>query len=323
MAADLLLTPKAAELRYGLPEIESVFDRPAILQAVRQALIDHSNGRFVNARPTHLTFPNGDCHIKSGHMVDGDIITIKIATGFYSNEEIGLPNANGLVFVLDQHTGIPLALFEDAGWLTAWRTVAASVLAVQARKMAEPLHVGVVGAGLQAELAVQWLSETLEPASLRIWARSMEKAQGVAHRAGAGIQVEPSLPALCEACNVIVTATPSEKPLVMSEWVRPGTHIVALGADNPGKIEIDPELFGRAAAIVTDDHDQCVHHGDFGAAIRAGVVAADADIPLGCVLSGELSICRDDNAISIIDLTGLAAQDDATARLFLQRLRPA
>ena len=306
--------------RYGLRQLEAVFDRPSILKAVEQAFVDQAGGRCRSATPTHLTFPEGDCHIKCGYIVGGDSFTIKIVTGFYANEKRGLPNGSGLVLVLDQRSGLPRVLFDDGGWLTAWRTVAACVIAVQIGHVAPPLHVGIVGSGQQAELAARWLAATIAPASLRVWARSPEKAQSLASRVGGGTRAEADLPTLCLGSNVIVTATPSRVPLIRSDWVRPGTHVVALGADNPGKVEIDPALFSRATTIVTDDHGQCLHHGDFGAAVRAGAVAETADVSIGDLLRGSSAVRRHAQAISIVDLTGLGAQDDAIARLFLQRL---
>jgi ornithine cyclodeaminase len=318
--AQSTLAPAPDMRRYGLREIEAVFDRPAILGAVEQAFLDEEAGRCMSVRPTHLSFPDGDCHIKCGYMVAGESITIKIATGFYTNESRGLPNGSGLVLVLDQHTGLPRALLDDAGWLTAWRTVAATVIAVKVGRMAPPLRVGIVGGGLQAELAARWLAATIAPASQQIWARSPEKAQKLALKVGGGTRAERDLATLCLTSNVIVTATPSRIPLIKSDWVCPGTHVVALGADNPGKVEIDPALFSRATAIMTDNHSQCLDHGDFGAAVRAGAVAENADISLGRVLREGEAAQRHAQAITIVDLTGLAAQDDAIARLFLQRL---
>src|SRR5262249_39335612 len=148
---------------------------------------------FVNARPVHLTFVGGDCHIKSGYTIGGGTITIKVATGFYANPQIGLPSANGFVCVLDQNTGFPLAILEDSGWLTAWRTVAASVIAVQLRVMPGPRHVAIVGAGQQAELAAEWLAATVQPTSLRVWARAAVKSEELARRVGAGCRAEHDL----------------------------------------------------------------------------------------------------------------------------------
>ncbi|MCH7944328.1 MAG: ornithine cyclodeaminase, partial [Proteobacteria bacterium] len=96
-------------------------------------------------------------------------------------------------------------------------------------------------------------------------------------------------------------------------------HIVAMGADNPGKQELEAALFPRAAVIMVDDHGQCVHHGDLGHAVRGGLVGDDADIDLGAVLAGDKPGRLSDDDITIVDLTGIAAEDMAVAGLVWSR----
>jgi ornithine cyclodeaminase len=126
---------------------------------------------------------------------------------------------------------------------------------------------------------------------------------------------------LLRACNVIVTATPSKAPLFAADLVRPGTHLVGVGADSPGKQELPGELFARAAHILTDDHAQCLDHGDFGNAVRAGFVEQDADLMLGHLLSQSVQRVRNPAGITVVDLTGIAAEDIAIAELFSGMLK--
>lgn len=308
-------------MRVTLAMLEQVFDTSAIMMAVREALISHAAGQFVLPPPTHLMFAHGDCHVKSGFVRGGDTFTVKIATGFHDNRRFGLPNASGLVILCSQRTGMPLAIIEDRGFLTAWRTVAATVAAAQAGAPRGPLRVGIIGTGLQAELAAAWLPAFLDVAELRIWGRAPDRAAAMAHRlGGGGLCAEVSLAGLAGWANLLVTTTSSTAPLLMADDIRPGTHIVALGADAPGKVEIDPALVARCATIMTDDHDQCLDHGDFGSAVRSGHVASNRDVALGSVLAGDKLGRPDELAITLADLTGLAAQDDAIARLFHDRL---
>ncbi|GAB7551236.1 ornithine cyclodeaminase [Novosphingobium sp. 11B] len=300
-----------------LKELESVFDRRAIIHAIETGLIAHSRGEYWQSSPIHLTFEAGDCHVKSGFVPGGDTFLIKVATGFYGNASLGLANTGGLMLAMSQRTGNILALLCDEGMLTAWRTAAAVVLAARAALPVGVVHLGIVGAGLQAQLAAQWLKEEIAVTSTRIWNRSPENARALANRVGAC-----AIDCIEEIgnCNLIVTVTPSTVPLVRQEWVMPGTHIVALGADTPGKVELDPTLFACAGAILTDDHGQCLEHGDFGAAVRSGVVSEAADRNLGEVLASGVSARTKPEEITIADLTGLSVQDHAIASLFLDRI---
>lgn len=310
---------RAALERHLVPE--------AVLAVVRQALVDHAAGRYSLPAPTHLTFPGGDCHIKSGFLNGGENFTIKMATGFYGNPHKGLPSANGLLLLCSQETGFPLALFEDEGCLTAWRTTAAAILGVQIGAPSGPMRVGIVGSGQQAELAAQWLPLFSNVESIGIWGRSGERARALASRLNATppITAHDELAALCRWANILITTTPSSEPLIHADWIQPGTHIVALGADNPGKVELDPALVARCTLIATDDHDQCLDHGDFGHAVRAGLVRPDADRPLGEMLtaSAHARDAIEPDGVSMVDLTGLAAQDDAIASFFYHVLNSA
>ena len=96
--------------------------------------------------------------------------------------------------------------------------------------------------------------------------------------------------------------------------------MVAIGADSPGKQELDPKIFARAARIATDDHNQCVDHGDFGNAVRSGTVSEDADVCFGDILSGKVAGRTSAEDITIVDLTGIPALDIAIATLFCDRL---
>ena len=131
--------------------------------------------------------------------------------------------------------------------------------------------------------------------------------------------IAPNIANLMKNCNLVITTTPSNAALILANDVQPGTHIVAMGTDNPGKQELDAALFPRAAVIMVDDHDQCVHHGDLGHAVRSGLVPEDVDISLGAVLAGEKPGRKSDNDITIVDLTGIAAEDMAVAALVWSR----
>ena len=314
-------------LRVNLAMLEKHLSPDRVVAVVRQALIDHAAGRYSLPAPTHLTFAGGDCHVKSGFLRGGETFTIKMATGFYDNPRKGLPSANGLLLLCSQETGFPLALFEDEGYLTAWRTTAAAVLGAQLASPLRPMRVGIVGSGLQAELAAQWLPQFTDVEGIGLWGRNSDRARALAARLDGGMSVagHDDLAALCNWANVLITTTPSSRPLIRDEWVRPGTHIVALGADNPGKVELDPTLVGRCGFIATDDHEQCLDHGDFGHAVRAGIVRADADRSLGEMLADPVAARTsiDPGAITMVDLTGLAAQDDAIASFFYDVLNSA
>ncbi len=305
----------------GLDALRQHLDRRRVIDAVRDALILQAQGRVQSPMPGQLTFqaPPGDCHIKYGHAHGAPTFTVKVATGFYDNPNRGLPTNHGLVIVWDAHTGAPRRLFDDGGWLTAWRTAAAAAIAAAAASPNTPARVGIIGTGLQARLALDWLPETLSAPTFAVWGRTRAKAERIAQTCTSAtrpVRAVPRIEDLLADCNVVITATPSQTALFEAADIRPGTHVVALGADGPGKQELPPEAFQRASLILTDDSDQCVDHSDFGLAIRAGAVQRGQDVMLGHVLAGRVAVDRKPDDITIADLTGIEAEDMAIADLF-------
>jgi ornithine cyclodeaminase len=310
---------------HHIDAIRQVISVEDVKEAVRNALIAHGDGAIVCPPPGQLLFdnPRGDCHIKYGSMKDCDAFVVKVATGFYENPTLGLPVNNGMVLLFSAKTGALVAIFNDEGWLTSWRTAAAGALAAKAGCPSTGKRLGIIGTGHQAELQAVWASAALGRVGVTIWGRSPDRATQLALRLqDQGIQADTSVTVehLLRRCNVVISCTSSAAPLVLAEHVQAGTHIVSIGADSSGKAELDPALFNRATAIATDDHDHCLENGDFGRAVRAGFVAPDADMHVGKVFDGTSPLRLSDSDITIATLTGVAAQDLAVATLVWKRL---
>jgi ornithine cyclodeaminase len=307
-----------------LETIQASLTEAEILDAVKGALMAQARGEVNSPPPGMLALsdPEGECHIKYGHLDGSDTFVIKIACGFYENPKMGLSASSGMMLVFDARTGVPVCVLDDKGWLTNARTAAAGALAARAGAPSGVSSVGIVGSGEQAELQAKWTCRLLGIKAVTVFGRTASHVQDYAERMtrdGFSVTVAPDIPGLMRVCNLVITTTPSKAALIMADDVRPGTHIVAMGTDNPGKQELDAALFARAAVIMVDDHDQCVHHGDLGHAVRGGLVAEDADIALGAVLAGEKPGRISEDDITIVDLTGIAAEDMAVAGLVWSR----
>jgi ornithine cyclodeaminase len=269
-----------------------------------------------------LENPDGECHIKYGHLEGSDMFVIKIACGFFDNPKMGLSASSGMMLVFDAKTGVPVCILDDKGWLTNVRTAAAGALAAQAGARADVSRVGIIGTGEQAELQAKWTCKLLGINAVSVYGRTAAHVKAYVERMaqdGYAVTIAPDVASLMKNCNLVITTTPSTAALIMADDVQPGTHIVAMGCDNPGKQELDAALFPLAAVIMVDDHDQCVHHGDLGHAVRSGLLPEDADIALGSVLSGEKPGRIADDDITIADITGIAAEDMAVAALVWNR----
>lgn len=293
--------------------------------AVRDAYVAITDGRGNVPPVGHIAFPatNGDCHIKYGHIAGDPIFAVKIAAGFYDNPAKGLPSSTGIILAISAETGEVRAILNDEGYLTDLRTGIGGAVATLALARADAGNVLIVGTGIQARYQSRALAALAgRPLSFRIWGRSPEKTAAiVAELARDGLDAAPAadLEAACRAADIIVTTTPSTEPLVRSDWVRPGTHITAMGADGPGKQELETALVARADIRASDMKTQSLGHGEFSHACLAGLIGRDDCIELGAVLAGTTAGRRAAEDITIADLTGVATQDIAMARTVLER----
>jgi len=310
-----------------LDRLKSVFDKETIIDKVKEAYISHAEGKVNSPAPGQLLFDGrkGDCHIKFGHVIEAPYFAIKIASGHYDNPKIGLPVNSGLVIVMSAKTGRPVTILADEGWITSWRTAAAGCLAARSMLPSNLDAVGMIGSGHQAGLQLEWVSPFLDTKKVIVWNVDKFKAEAEVfvselNQKGFDARFADNSQELTEKCRLIYTTTPSTQALFDSSHIKPGTHIVALGADSPGKQELDTEVFGRASKIATDDHKQCLDHGDFGNAVRAGKVSENGDVKFGDILSGKIQGRTSDEEITIVDLTGIPALDIAMATLFCERL---
>lgn len=301
-----------------LARIKPLLDHKSeIIDAITKAFISHAKGDVTLPDPVQLMFHGadnilrGDCHVKTAYASQFPYFCIKTATGFYDNRSLNLPVNNGLVLLFSTRTGAPLALLMDEGHLTSARTAAAGAIAARLRPHTSQRRLGIIGTGHQAELQAHWIAHTVPVSALTLYGRRRERAEELCDRlraSGLPATVADTPSQVCAQSDTIVTATPATSPILLDKDIRPGHHIIALGADSPGKIELDPNILARAGAIITDDIAQCVHHGELGHAVRAGLVTEKTAIPLGQVLSiPDWALPQD--AISIVDLTGLGAQD--------------
>ncbi|MHC6225287.1 ornithine cyclodeaminase family protein [Pseudomonas sp. X10] len=308
--------------RYNREQIERAVDVEQAVQLLEAGFIAFSRGQ-VQVPPVQafdFAQANGDCCIKSAYVSGDDCFTVKISTGFYSNPDKGLPSNDGLVLVLSAQTGQPLALLEDQGWLTCLRTALAGRIVASRLAPAQVQAIGILGTGMQARMQLEHLLPVTACRQVVVWGRrpaELDRYRAFAERLGYRVETTLDAEEVAHRANLIVSTTPSRQPLLRSEWIRPGTHITAVGADAPGKQELDATLLARADRVVVDAIDQCSRYGESAHALAAGLIEKDRLLELGRLLAGEVEGRRDDRQITIADLTGVAVQDAQIARCVL------
>ena len=269
----------------------------------------------------------GEVDVKTAYVPGLDGFAIKVSPGFFDNPLLGLPSLNGLMILLSTRTGLVDALLLDNGYLTDVRTAAAG--AVAARHLARPdsAVAAILGAGMQARLQLEALTLVRPIREARIWARDAAKAAATARdlttRLGFSVTAVEDPAAAVRGADIVVTTTPAERPILMADWLQPGQHITAMGADSEHKNEIDPAAFARVT-YVADRLSQTRRLGELHHAIAAGIVSADKSFAeLGEVIAGTATGRTRPDEITLADLTGTGVQDTAIANLALARARDA
>jgi ornithine cyclodeaminase len=302
-------------------EIERAVVATEVITALEGGFVAYSQGAVTTPPVGYLQFddPPGDLHIKYGHRRGDELFVIKIASSFHDNPKMGLSSGNGMMIVLSARTGEPVATLLDEACLTDLRTAAAGAVAAKYLAPRTVESIGIIGGGVQSRLQLELLRHVTACRRAMIWARNPAQAQ--AYRvAGFEIAVASSVAELARRCNLIVTTTASRTALLHAADIRPGTHITAVGADAPGKQELDPEIFRRAQVRVVDSRSQCFDHGDAVHALQAGSVAASEFVELGEIVADPTLGRTRDEQISVVDLTGLAIQDIEIAKLACRQL---
>jgi ornithine cyclodeaminase len=157
-----------------------------------------------------------------------------------------------------------------------------------------------------------------------IWARDPAKTNAMVSEMavdlGIAVTAAPDLATAVSAADIVVTTTPSERPLIMADWLRPGQHITAMGSDQHNKGELEPTCLTRAGLYVPDRQSQTAIMGELRGAIAAGLIAADRKFAeLGAIVAGLAPGRTSPDQITIADLTGTGVQDTAIATFARQR----
>ena len=307
-------------------EVMQILDMDLALAAVTEAFRAHGEGR-VNLPPkVHLVLPRGSFKAMFGEIfLPADhICGVKWNSNFPENPRHGGLTIKGKLLLNDPETGLELADM-DATRITNFRTGAAGGLAVQHLARPEATRLGLVGAGEQARTQVAAILKVRPIDAVTIYSRTSARAQTLQQELksfyGLAAVVAEDVALAVREQDIVVTTTPSTSPLVRREWVSPGTHINAMGADSPGKQELDPGIL-IAARIVVDDWAQAKDIGEINVPLARGEITPEhISGTIGEVVAGKKPGRTDPREITVFDATGLAIQDLALGLAIYRRAK--
>ena len=242
-------------------------------------------------------------------------LTLGLKSGGYwpGNMDKGLTNHQSTVFLFDPDTGQLKALV-GGNYLTAVRTAASSAVSIAHLARPDAKVLGMIGAGHQAQFQLRAAVEQRSFEKVVAWnphPEMLPKLAAVAEEVGLPFEAV-SAEAVGAAADVIITITSAFEPLLMAQWVKPGTHIACMGTDTKGKQELDAALLAKAT-VFTDEVAQSTSIGEAQHAIASGALSALDIVPIGAVINATHAGRSSPNEITIFDGTGVGLQDLAVA----------
>ena len=309
------------ELRSGLryvPEEQTaaVISHELALQAAKEAFEATVGCAVLDTLNVHGSDPTNRYTVKPA--ASSVHAGLKIGSYWPANDRLGLPRHHSTLLILDQSVGRIAAVLE-AGTANAYRTAAADALAVDLLARPDARTLAVLGTGHQAGYDVRAVARVRPVDLVLAVGRDPDRTRAFTDTlARDGI---PARPAAAEeaatSADIIITATTSttaDPALFQAEWVRPGTHVSAMGADAPGKRELPAELLSRAQ-LFCDITSQSRRIGELQHA------PADAPVTqLGDVLTGRAPGRRTPQDITLFDSSGIGLQDLYLGLALLDRL---
>lgn len=302
-------------------DIDYLIDMKSVLESVEVAFRDYGMGNAQMPPKIYLDLKqhNGDFRAMPA-FVEGSA-GLKWVSVYPDNPKQGLPTVLAMLILSDPKTGLPLAIM-DATKLTNYRTGAAGGVASKYLARPDSKTLGLIGAGSQAKTQLLAHICLFKFESILVWSLADSEVSRLK-------EDFPELPiriaTIEEAagCDIVCTTTPARSYIVQRGWIRPGAHINAIGADAPGKQELDPQVL-KDAKVVVDDIAQSRHSGEVNVAISEGLFdESDLYATLGEIVAGKKPGRSPENGgeLTVFDSTGLAIQDIATARMLFEKAK--
>lgn len=308
------------------PDARALVSIEAAIEAVEQSFAAMARGQARNYPVVRELVGHRDAvfGVKTGCDTAAPILGLKAGGYWPHNLAQGLGNHQSSTLLFDPDTGRASALV-SANYLTGVRTGAASAIATKHLSRPDASVLGLIGAGVQSQYQLRATLAVRPIRKVCAWNPSADKLAAFGRLVQElGLEFEAAdRQAVAASADILITVTPSKQALVERSWVRPGTHISAMGADTRGKQELDPQLVA-AAVLFVDEAAQAISIGECQHAFSAGLITEQSFRgSLGQVIAGLCDGRRSESEITLFDGTGVALQDlvvaDLAVRLAKQR----
>jgi ornithine cyclodeaminase/alanine dehydrogenase-like protein (mu-crystallin family) len=296
-------------------EVEALLDMPATLEAVESVLRDQAEGRATNRARRRVALPRSGLNFMAAGAPETGAMGLKV----YSVASTG---ARFYTMLFDPENGELLSILQSDR-LGQMRTGATSGVATKHLAREDANTLGIYGAGWQAESQLEAIAAVRNLDRVIVYSRREESRKAFAEKMSErlGMEVETTHSADEPAAqDIVVTATSAREPVLLGEWLRPGTHVNAAGSNFLFKSEIDRETVRRASFVCVDSHEELgLEAGDLLRPLETGVILPEAIYELGQVIAGQVRGRQGPEDITLFASQGLALEDMAAARVVYDR----
>jgi ornithine cyclodeaminase len=309
---------------YDAAQVEELLDYPGCIETMRRAMAALSSGE--RPQPLRQIFTVGKDE-KFGTM-PGELAALstfgaKLISVFGDPKRPGRSRHQGVVVAYDGVTGA-VSCIADAEPVTKIRTACATAAATDALARAHAEVLAIFGTGLQAESHLRALTLVRPFREILIWGRSEERtgefARQMSEELGRAITPVAVAKEAALRADVICTVTSSAEPILLGEWVKPGTHVNLVGSSVLGPVEVDSDLVAKARYVADYRPGVIAQGAELAAARDAGIVDDTHVIcEIGDVFAGRVRAREDDSQITIYKSLGHVVQDLAAAAYLHER----
>jgi alanine dehydrogenase len=308
-------------------DVRTLMSIDECIVAVEDAFREHAAGRSIAPGVLGTHVANGGFHVKTAGLAGAiqrhPMFVAKVNANFPGNPaQHGLATIQGVIILFDAGDGRPLAVL-DSIEITSVRTAAASAVAALHLARRHAAIVTVCGCGEQGRSQLRALVRVRPIRRVFAFDVDFGKAEAYATELSGELDLDirpvRALGRGTRRSDIWVTCTPSRRWFVGREHVAPGALVLAVGADNHDKQEIEPELLA-ASTVVVDVLEQCAALGDLHHALESGVMRREnVHAELADVVSGKRPGRVADDQTIVFDSTGTALEDVAAAQLVYRR----
>jgi ornithine cyclodeaminase len=298
---------------YDAAEVRALLDFPGCIAAVRAAMAAFSASG--TAQPLRQIVELGEGRLfglMPGRQPDADGFGAKILSVFTDPARPGRAEHKGVVVLFDGAGDV--ACIADAAAITEIRTAAASAVATDALARPDARRLAIFGCGLQARSHIRALSLVRAFDDIVVWGRDPDRAErfatAIAAETGLPVRAEPDPRRAAGEADVICALTGAATPILHGAWVRPGTHINAVGSSHPGPVEVDSALVVASRYVADSRRSAMAAAAEFLDAKAAGLIGDEHIVAeIGEILLGRVPARNSPLDITLYKSLGHIVQD--------------